>query len=45
MVISEDLKTMSAEDKEARFRKRKRQDDVIVADEFEDDFDYGDYVS
>ena len=45
MVISEDLKTMSAEDKEARFRKRKRQDDVVVADEFEDDFDYGDYVS
>merc|ERR1712042_190622 len=45
MVISEDLKTMSAEDKEARFRKRKRQDDVVVTDEFEDDFDYGDYVS
>jgi len=44
MVMCDDLKTMDPDQKEARFRKRKRQDQEIVADEFDDDFDFGEYV-
>ena len=44
MVLSDDLRTMSAEDKETRFRKRKRVDDSIVVEDFDDEFDLEDYV-
>ena len=44
MVVSDDLKTMSADDKEIRFRKRKIIDDTIATEEFDDDFDFDDYV-
>ena len=44
MVMCDDLKTMDPDEKEARFRKRKRQDQEVVADEFDDDFDFGEYV-
>merc|ERR1719383_1497663 len=43
MVMCDDLKTMDPEEKEARFRKRKRQDQEVVADEFDDDFDFEDH--
>ena len=44
MVVCDDLKTMSKDDKEARFKKRKREDEAIVTDEFDDDFDFAEYV-
>ena len=44
MVVCDDLKTMSEEAKEARFKSRKRTDNLVVTEDFDDDIDFGKYL-
>jgi large subunit ribosomal protein L55 len=44
LVVPDDLKSMDTSEKTERFAKRKKKEEVVIADEFEDDFDFGKYV-